>query len=299
MKKSVLLALFLALTTSCSSQTKQLQITRQRQAVSYRLEDLCDTEISERDLTLHVYIADSERIWDYRDYKEELFGYVKEFFREQKVNCNIIHSDFNFKIFNSRNEFGVEILDSDKVLIKRYFELYPVADKGEENRKIKNLRATKGSAVTKTGLVLINGGWEEFRSYMPKEEVEKQFLEEYEGVTRKEYLLRQNAANICHEVLHCLGLFHPKTFFPDLVDNYVKGIPNIMSYAPPKFTKENKTGYILNRFQLQFIHSFLAGNNSYKRFLASDRNLDLFATNIARDNNLTLTNPVIVIPNYP
>lgn len=294
MKKSALLGLVLALTTSCSSLTSR-QNTLKQEKPAYSLEELCDAEVYEKDLALQVYIPSSKKLWDYQDYREELFGYVKEFFKNYAVNCSITCPDAKeISSFNARNEFRVEIFDSDEALIKRYFELLPQTDEGEINKKIKILKAVKGHAITQKGIVLINGGVEEFRG-MKREEIEKQFLEEYEGVTRKEYLLRQNAANICHEVLHCLGLFHPQTFIPDVTNIYAEGIPNIMSYQPPKFTKKNKTGYNLNDFQIRVMHSYLSGNNSYKRFLASGKNLDLLATNIARDNNLVLTNPVIII----
>ena len=256
------------------------ELSRKQNRISYELSNLYNTEIQDRNLTLHVYIVKSEKLWDYHENKEELFGYIKSFFKDQKINCYIIYSLSDFSSFNSPNEVGVEILDSDESLEKRCVEL--------SDTKIRKNTGFKGHAVTNRGIALINGGWEEFRDYMTRKEVEEQFNEIYEGVTKKEFTLRLNAGNICHEVLHCFGLFHPSIFNPDVIQEFENGIPNIMSYYTPKFSDKFPVGYTLDLLQRKMMHSFIAGNMMHGAFVDSGRDLDLFTRRIAEANNLKI-----------
>ena len=256
---------------------------------TYGLEELLDTEIRERALALNVYIQDSEKLWDYHEYREELFGYVRRFFKKQKVNCQVSYSNSPFNNFSSCNEFGIEILDSDIEFLKRYYELKP-EDRGKSAKEIFGLQIPKGRAITKKGIALINGSWEEFREESSRSDKEwyTKFDKEHK-MSVKEVILKNNAANICHETLHCLGLWLPYEF-PMLFPEYDEEGTNIMSYYPPKFTKKYPEGYKLEPIQVKMIHSFLAGKNTYRAFVDSGRDLDVFLERIGKENNLALEN---------
>jgi len=265
-----------------------IKITQPYKKVSYKLEDLCDTGLYEKDITLKVYIEPSEVIWDYHKYKEEIFRYVKKFFKEQSINCNITYSSISLKKFTKPNEFGLEIWNSEESVKRRYWQLITEQEGGLENNP---LVIGKGIASTRTGIALVNGGWEEFRDELRTqgitiEEVEKQFPEKYKGTSIREYLFKENAVNICHEIFHCTGLWHPKTFNSVLVDNYYKDIPNIMSYENMKIKEGYAIGYTLEPLQKKLLHSFIAGNNTYRAFLDSQRDLEFYLDNLAEANNL-------------
>ena len=259
---------------------------------SYKLEELCDTEIEEKELNLHVYIEPSEIIWDYHTYKDEIFSYVSSFFREQQIICNIHYSKTPLnRRFLKPNEVGIEIFESKRKMAKRYYDM----NSKQKRNKIEGvafLNFVKGYAETRDGIALIDGSWEEFRTFLTKEEVLEQFKIEHEGMTLKEHLFRINAGNICHEILHCLGLFHPGDFRPGLVKPHLKKgpneIPNIMTFYSSVFTKEYPMGYFLSELQGKFIHSFIAGNNFYRAFSDSNMDTEHFIKNIARENNLGL-----------
>ncbi|HJN56672.1 MAG: hypothetical protein QF436_04000 [Candidatus Woesearchaeota archaeon] len=258
--------------------------SQQAQKPSYKLEDLLDTEIKERDLTLHVYIQPSQTLWDYHDYRNELFGYVKSFFAQNKINCNIIYSDTR-KDYNSHNELGVEVLDSGDEIVNRYFELFSQQNKFEGSITANRLKISKGYAVTQKGIALVNGGWEEFREDTSRKD--KKYYYENDGVMlNKENILRQNAGIIVHEVLHCMSLFHPNDFYPALVSTKQENIPNVLSHLNPEFSDELPLGYGIADLQLRLMHSFLAGNNTYKAFVHAIRILDVFEIMIAKENNL-------------
>ncbi len=289
--------LFSSLNCGSSQQNSSFsQITRpkfsrplihQSQKVSYNLENLLLTDLSEKDLSLYVYIQESEKIWDYHEYKEELFGYIKDFFKKYGINCKITYSQDLLAGFNSAEVVGVEILDSDKSFEERYSKL---CDQHPEKIKKKNSLSTlKGYAVTEIGISLINGGWEEFRDDMSREEVEEQFKEEINEITKKEFILRQNAGNICHEVLHCLGLFHPSDL-PSVVKEFEGKIPNIMTGYPLQFSREYPLGSCLTPIQIRMIHSFISQDTFYKCFCDSNRELETFLKRISEENNLRLAN---------
>ncbi len=255
--------------------------------VSYKLEDLCDTEIYEKNIILNVYIEDSNVLWDYHKHKNEIFGYVRDFFKEQQINCRIVYSNKQFNRFNKSDEFGIEIVDSDVKMKERYAKLVTGLDfEPKENPLILDKR---GYAATRAGISLINGCWEEFKEAIRDEEmtiqeVENQYDDEYKGMTVKEYLFKGYASNIAHELLHCMILFHPETIVTERIGKYSNGIPNIMSYEIPKFTEKNSLGYCLTPLQQKLIHSFIEGNNTYKAFLDSQRDLDVFIENLKKEN---------------
>lgn len=281
---------------SCNNEVKNLKlITNQpvkvcqiQNKISYKLEDLCDTELYEKDITLYVYIAPSEILWDYHKYKEEIFGYVKDFFKENQIKCTVVYSTSNFKKFNSSNEFGAEIVVSEKDVEDRFFQLVTeqYAIDGETPLDLDE----RGYAVTRAGVALING-WEEWRGILKigeltKEEIERQFSESYKGMTKKDYLFKENAGLICHELLHCVGLWHLDEF-----DSLVKEdeiIPNIMANKLPKFRERCSVGYSTTNLQKRLIHSFIEGNNAYKAFVDSQRDLELYLKNLAEAKNLEL-----------
>ncbi len=270
------------LTTSAITQSQhQTQQTTQQpqQKISYTLEDLCDTEITEKKLDLQVYIQPSEIIWDYHEFKEELFEHIIKFFQKEKISCRVTYASLPFVPFNESNKFGVEIYDSEQSFKARLSELLPQVNTDNE-----------GYAITKKGIALHNAGWQEWRGNIGRQEVEAQFHDNYQGLTVKQYHLRQNAKHICHEILHNLSLFHPNTFSPALVETYSFQIPNIMSYQSPKFSDEFVLGSTLADLQRKLIHSFLAGNNTYQAFQDSNRDLDIFLGNIAKANNLIKLN---------
>ena len=202
--------------------------------ISHKLEDLCDTEVDWKDIKINVHIEPSEILWDYHKYKDEIFEYVKGFFKEQKINCEIGYSNKKFEGFDKSNEFGLEIWDSKKEMESRFWQLSTEIKKVPKENPLHLVG--KGYAVTRAGVALINGGWEEFRDEMRMgrltiEEIEEQFLEEYKDMTKKEYHLKSDiAANICHELGHCMSLFHVKEFNPLLVDVFYKGVLNANLY---------------------------------------------------------------------
>lgn len=270
-------------------------ISQKHLSISYKLEDLCDTKIYEKDITLNVYIEDSDILWDYHKYRNEIFGYVKDFFKEQQINCKIVYYDKQFNGFDKYNEFGVEIWDDKKDIENRYFQLITETKEIPKENPLKF--AAKGYAVTRAGISLVDCGWEEFRDQMKTgelsiEEIEKQFPEQYKGLTVKEYQFKNNmAANICHEIGHCIGLFHVKTFNPVLANLYYKNVPNIMSYCNMKVKEGYSIGYNLNPLQKKLIHSFIAGNNTYKAFVDSQRDFEFWLENIREKNNLKYFKP--------
>ena len=262
--------------------------------VSYKLNKLCDTKVDWKDMKINVYMEDSKVLYDYHKYRDEIFGYVKDFFKENKINCQVIYSDNNFLKFDSFNEFGVEIVSSNIKMKNRRDEL--LKSIGITPRYDPYIMHGKGYGVTRASIALINGGWEEFRSdletgEMTPEDMEKQFSRNYKGISVKEYLFKQNAGLICHEVLHCLGLPHPYQFEPPIVrgDDF---IPNIMGNSLPRLQKEFQdrysVGYSLEKIQKKLVHSFLAGKNNFKAFVSSERNLDVYLENLEKANNLEL-----------
>ena len=252
---------------------------------SYKLEDLCDTEIYEKEIVLNVYLEPSEKLWDYHEYKDEIFKYVKEFFKEQKISCNVVYSKEEFKGFNAPNMFGLEIWDSGEKMADRYSELITRIKTPGVNSE---LRSMKGWAVTRENIALLNR-WEDWDEDMLRKEIESQLKESHpynKKMTKKEYLFKVNAANICHELLHCMTLFHPKDFNYALVKDNKEGIPNIMSYGNPNFKKGHFLGYQTNELQKKLIHSFVSGNNTYDAYQNSFRDLTFFMREIGLANKL-------------
>ncbi len=275
--------------SGCQSVQSPVIVKKPKEEVSYELGDLCDTEIKEKDLTLHVYISPSERLWDYQDYRDELFGYLKAFFASQKINCHVKYSDSKFKAFTSSNEIGIEVLDSEQAIIKRYFEFSPLEKENPDIRE--ELEKQKGYAATRKGIALINANWEEFRPDSSRKDI-GWYSEPYKGITLKEYILRNNAGNIAHEVFHCLGFWHPGDFIPELVAVQEEGIPNVLSYGPAKFSEEYPLGYTISLLQQKLLHSSIAGNNFYKAFANSNRDLEIFVQDIARANYFILRSKI-------
>ena len=260
----------------------------QKQISSHKLEDLCDTETETiKKLNLHVYIEPSERIWDYHEHKDEIFNYVKAFFQKYNVDCNVIfHQEPLERAYLECNETGIEIYGDSKALCNKYVQLKDWGTRTELKWARKNTHQKVGIAVTEKGIALLNGGWEEWRDKLSKEEVIEQFPESRGGIKKREYLIRQQAGNIAHEALHCLGLFHPKTFNPRLVPEDRTILPNIMGYESPIFTNHLPAGKILIPIQKKLIHSFLTGNGAYKAFQSDNHNLTNYLENIAHANKL-------------
>jgi hypothetical protein len=261
--------------------------------VSYKLEDLCDTPIKNREINLRVYIDPNEVLWDYREFKDELFGYIKDFFKENQIKCNINYTNERIDKTTAPNEFALEILANEKQVAKRYYGL--ITQKEREDKSESDVGALmlnqKGYAATSAGVALVNGGWEEYRPVMTREEIEPQFKEEYKGMTKKDYTLRVNAANCIHEALHCAGLPHPNAFKEEIVkefqtDKNGQEIPNIMSYQNMN-TKCKGLGWELDDLQRKLLHSFISGNNAWKAFKDSYRDLDIYQGNLARANGIT------------
>ena len=117
-----------------------------RNNASYKLEDLCDTGLYKKEINLSVYIKDSKLLWEYHQYKEEIFSYVKDFFRENNIDVHVSYSDTKLKGFNSPTEFGYEIHDSKREKEERYYQLYFGIKRFPENLGL-DLRATS-HAVT-------------------------------------------------------------------------------------------------------------------------------------------------------
>jgi len=253
--------------------------------VSYKLEDLCDTKVDWKDITLNVFIEDSKALWDSYKYKEEIFDYVKDFFKEQKVNCLVVYSNKQFEWFDKSNEFGLEVWGSKKEKEDRSWQLYTgILEVPKGN--LFNLQYSS-LAVTRAQVSLIDG---RCRSYENKtqEEVNKLLVELYKK--DKEFILKKIAAHFCHEVLHCMSLFHVDDFKLNLIKK--TEIPNIMlsrsNYFMPKFKKNHSLGYSLNPLQQKLIHSFIAGNNTYKAFVDSQKDMTFYLENLAEANSLEL-----------
>jgi len=278
--------------TSQRAHSKNIQNPSYKKGI-YKLYRLCDTGIYWKNMKLHVYIEDSKVLWDYHKYKNDIFGYVKDFFKENKINCEISYSEKQFSGFSSNHEFGLEIVSSSKNMKNRRDDL--LKELGITPKYDPYILYGKGYGVTKAGVALISA-WEEFRvdletGEMTPKDIEEQFLREYRGVSVKEYLFKQNASLICHEILHCLGLAHPHQVEPPIITD-LDFIPNIMGNRLPELQKEfqdkHSIGYKFDRIQEKFIHSFLAGKGSYKAFVHSNRNLDVYLENLAKANNREL-----------
>jgi hypothetical protein len=257
--------------------------------VSYKLEDLCDTAVDFKDITLNVYIEPSDVLWDYHEYREEFFGYVEEFFGKQKIDCKINFSNKPLVESLDSNSFGLEVFGSLNKITNRYYKL--IGKQEGLTKKQCEKRVTRGRAVTRKGIALLNGAWEEFRldPEITREDVEMQFKQKYKGISTKEYVLKSNAGYCVHEVLHCIGLFHPNTFSPNLVKEKDENeINNIMSLYPANFKKEPLLGYKMSNLQRELMHSFISGNNNYKSFLDSKKDLDEYILKIGIKNNLMI-----------
>jgi hypothetical protein len=252
---------------------------------SYKLENLCDTEVDWKDITVYFYIEPSQELWEFHKYKDKIFPCISEFFREQKINCRIVDSNEPLKAFDSSNEFGVEVWDSQEEKEDRYWQLSTGLEEVPKNTGL-NLRETS-HAVTRAGISLINGKRKDLE-WMSEEATKEQITELYKE--DEEFMLKNWASMFSHEILHCASLFHTKTFDPEIIEE--NAIPNIMSaYNPlviPRFTKENSLGYGLTHLQQKLIHSYLAGNNNYKAFVGLYKDLDIYLSKIAETNNLRI-----------
>jgi len=266
-----------------------------KKVVSYKLEDLCNVEVKKRDITLNVYIESSEVLWDYHAYRGEIFGHVTEFLKQQEINCMVAYHDRGFQKFHSNNKFGVEIVSSNVEMKKRREQLLNgIGIKPEFEPRI---LYGKGYGLTRAGIALVNGGWEEFRDFirdeeMTTQEAESQFKKGYKGLTKKDYMLKQHAYLIVHELLHCLSLPHPQVFDPPIL-MWEDFIPNIMENDNPEFEKQFierfPLGYQMRELQRKLIHSFVAGKGNYIAFVDSGRDLDVYLQNIANANGLKLS----------
>jgi hypothetical protein len=264
--------------------------------VSYKLEDFLDTEVKLRDIKLNVYIENSENIWNYSEHKDEIFRYVKDFFKSHKVNCKINYSKTPMQDSNIINEFGLEILGSTEQMNKRRLELilgkFKVSEKTlNEFTKIINLK-NDGFAYTEGNICLVDGSYDIFMKTLGKtpsrEEIKKRLNDNYQGISVQEAIQRNDADLICHEVLHCMGLFHPNIFKTDFFERYkIKDCPDIMILDLPRFDV-NKQGYCLDEFQEKMMHSYLAGNNVYKAFMNSKKQLLPYLQRIRWENKLEL-----------
>jgi len=252
--------------------------------VSYRFQDLCDTDVDWKDININVYIKPSELLWEYHKYNEDIFNYVKEFFKKQKINCGVVYSNKQFKQFNSSNEFGLEILDSKREKEDRYWQLFTGIEEVLEDNPLDLINKTS-HAVTRAGVVLTYGVCESGKG-MNQEEINIFLKKLYQK--DKSFLLRNRASHFCHEILHCMGLFHPEAFIENLIEK--TETPNIMLKTPkyPKSTEHNLLGYCLNPLQQKLIHSFIAGNNNYKAFIDSQKDLIFYIENLAEVNGLKL-----------
>ena len=250
---------------------------------SYKLKDLCDTEIDWKNIKLHVYIEPSEILWEHHKYKEGIFEYVKDFFKEQKINCEVVYSESILKKFDNSNEFGIEIWDSKEDKEERYWQLFTGIEEVPEKINLNLIQTSH--AVTRAQISLTYGKRQSDTGKNHKE-IDKILLELYRK--DKEFVLKNHASHFCHEVLHCMGLFHPDGFIDNLIEK--TKTPNIMIKNPkyPKPTKQNILGYCLTPLQQKLIHSFIAGNNNYKAFVDSQKDLLFYLMNIAEANDLRL-----------
>ena len=61
-----------------------------------------------------------------------------------------------------------------------------------------------------------------------------------------------------------------------------------MTYYPTDFFSSQILGANISDLQVKLIHSYIAGNASFKAFSTSYRDLNIYLANIAIDNNLEL-----------
>jgi hypothetical protein len=266
-------------------------------AISYKLEDLCDTEIREREINIDVYISPDEKLWDYHDYRDDIFSYLSEYFLEAKVKCdfNFLESPFNPSLERQPNHLYIEILPGKREFIDRILELQPVENEKERNNLIFGLSMMRGWSISKRGAVLLDGGWEEFRGYMTRDEIEPQF-EDYSSeanATIGEHLFRMNAGLLFHEAGHNFGLCHTEDFEPHLVETHQGKVPNFMSYYPINL-KDSEIGYNITDLQKKLLHSYISGGMTYRALRDSDNDLGTFARNIASSNNLGTREAIVI-----
>ncbi len=298
MKKLTLAAIALSAILGCTSPERaDLSQTRietpvpsrasAQRVASYELSNLCDTELYEKELNLYIYIEPSRRLWDYHQYKDEIMDYVSAFFKNQNIKCNIHYSKKPFVVFETPNEVGIEILSSNERMTSRYFQLFPPENKEKEKNMRITLSSKVGYAAPEAGFALMDGCNEEFRGASIKEQ--KLFFSEQCGKrTVKEEVLRSNASHICHEMLHCIGLFHPNATEPRIVEDHRDEIPNIMTHLNAKFSDNYPVGYTMTELQIKLLHSYIAGNNTYIAFIAVNRELSSFLLSIAKANNFVV-----------
>lgn len=142
-------------------------------------------------------------------------------------------------------------------------------------------------AVTRAQIALIDGVYKS-ETGMSQKEIKEVLLKKYEDEKAKEFFLKNNASHFCHEILHCMGLFHMNTFNPNLIKK--SEIPNMMlhdsRFIRIKFTEENSLGYCLTTSQQKLIHSYIAGKNAYKAFIESQKDIWFYLDNLAEANNV-------------
>jgi hypothetical protein len=253
--------------------------------MSYKLEDLCDTKVDMKDITLYLNFKRDE-IFDRIEYRMEFEFGIKDFFLANNVNCNIEYtSDMKGK-YTDPNKFYLRVSNSTTSFARDYRNILTnVQGKVIDDQEACTFLFDKGGfAVTETGISIVNSRMSGLEGIYLGEGLSDLEAEKKIGNVSRAYA-KKDAVVGCHEVLHCMGLFHPRTLSPSLVDLNVGGVPNMMMRGPGgKYSWGGARGYTLDDNQKKLMHSFIAGNNTYKAFEESNHDLWLYVQRLDRDN---------------
>lgn len=257
-----------------------------RESVSYKLEDLCDTKTDLKKINLFVYIKDSELLWEYHQYKKEIFGYVRDFFRENNIDVNVSYLDTKLKKFNDPTEFGIEIYDSKRGKEERFYQLKFGLDDVPNNLRLDLINTSH--AVTPAQIVLTNG-IRKSSGGLDINQINELIKDCY--IINPEYILKSHASHFSHEILHLMSLFHVDSFDPDPISK--DEVPNIMRTSngyiiASRYYDKNVLGFKIDDLQKKLIHSYVAGNNAYRAFENSDKIMKIYNFKLASGNEFEL-----------
>ncbi len=269
MRKSLLYlagAALIAVTPSCAPLINPLsQEYQQHQIHISTLEKLCDAPITQRQVTVHLYVSSKPSINAFREHKDEILKQVKRFYKQYSINLNFQDSPSPSFGFYTPNEIEVDILGSKDELERRFNEFsqtgYGIKFDGENVK-----RAFPAYTAVTSRVVMIN---EESKTYLLDEttlEILREKRPYLRDLSKQEIFIGATAKTISHEIAHLFGLPHQESMPPLMFPLRSEGFPNLMAYNDFEPTKDNLLGSTLTSMQIRIMHKFLADDSLYNLF---------------------------------